>query len=58
MAISSAHWAGFVRWPGARAEALGVEIHPRFAATEEPEAIGIVTGGTGVGRDGHPKMGF
>jgi electron-transferring-flavoprotein dehydrogenase len=51
------------RWLGARAEALGVEIYPGFAATElligdKGEAVGIATGDMGVGRDGHPKAGF
>ena len=52
-----------VRWLGARAEALGVEIYPGFAATEllygdKREVVGIATGDMGVGRDGHPKTGF
>ena len=51
------------RWLGARAEALGVEIYPGFAATEllfgdKGEVVGIATGDMGVGRDGHPKPGF
>ncbi len=51
------------RWLGARAEALGVEIYPGFAATEllfgdKGEVIGIATGDLGVGRDGHAKAGF
>jgi electron-transferring-flavoprotein dehydrogenase len=51
------------RWLGARAEALGVEIYPGFAATEllysdKGEVVGIATGDMGVGRDGHPKAGF
>ena len=51
------------RWLGARAEALGVEIYPGFAATEllygdKEEVVGIATGDMGVGRDGHPKAGF
>src|SRR5271157_4184391 len=51
------------RWLGARAEALGVEIYPGFAATElligdKGEAVGVATGDMGVGRDGHPKAGF
>ena len=50
-------------WLGARAEALGVEIYPGFAATEllygdKGEVVGIATGDMGVGRDGHPKAGF
>jgi electron-transferring-flavoprotein dehydrogenase len=50
-------------WLGARAEALGVEIYPGFAATEllygdKSEVVGIATGDMGVGRDGHQKAGF
>ena len=52
-----------VGWLGARAEALGVEIYPGFAATDllygdKGEVVGIATGDMGVGRDGHPKAGF
>jgi electron-transferring-flavoprotein dehydrogenase len=52
-----------VRWLGARAEALGVEIYPGFAATEllysdKGEVVGIATGDMGVGRDGKPKASF
>jgi electron-transferring-flavoprotein dehydrogenase len=51
------------RWLGARAEALGVEIYPGFAATEllfgeRGEVVGVATGDMGVGRDGQPKAGF
>jgi electron-transferring-flavoprotein dehydrogenase len=51
------------RWLGARAEALGVEIYPGFAATEllfgdHDEVVGVATGDMGVGRDGKPKAGF
>jgi electron-transferring-flavoprotein dehydrogenase len=51
------------RWLGARAETLGVEIYPGFAATEilygdKGEAVGIATGDMGVGRDGKPKPSF
>jgi electron-transferring-flavoprotein dehydrogenase len=51
------------RFLAARAEALGVEIYPGFAATEvlfgdKGEVLGIATGDMGVGRDGHPKAGF
>jgi electron-transferring-flavoprotein dehydrogenase len=54
---------GIVRWLGARAEALGVEIYPGFAATEllygdKQEVVGVATGDMGVDRDGHPKTGF
>ena len=51
------------RWLGGRAEGLGVEIYPGFAATElliggKGEVEGIVTGDMGVGRDGKPKPSF
>jgi len=52
-----------VRWLGAKAEALGVEIYPGFAAAEliygdKGEVLGIATGDMGVGRDGKPTDGF
>jgi electron-transferring-flavoprotein dehydrogenase len=45
------------RWLAARAEALGVEIYPGFAATEvlyddQGAVIGVATGDMGVERDG------
>ena len=48
------------RWLGAKAEELGVEIYPGFAATEvlygdKGEVLGVATGDMGVGRDGKPK---
>jgi len=51
------------RWLAARAEALGVEIYPGFAAVEVlygemGEVVGIATGDMGVGRDGKPKDNF
>src|SRR3954464_11273228 len=51
------------RWLGAKAEALGVEIYPGFAAAEvlydDNGAVrGIATGDMGVGRDGKPKDSF
>lgn len=51
------------RWMGVRAEALGVEIYPGFAASElivgeHGEVVGIATGDMGVGRDGRPKSNF
>jgi electron-transferring-flavoprotein dehydrogenase len=51
------------RWLAGRAETLGVEIYPGFAATEvlfgpNGEAVGIATGDMGVGRDGKPKANF
>jgi electron-transferring-flavoprotein dehydrogenase len=47
------------RWLAARAEALGVEIYPTFAAAEvlfdEQGAVkGVATGDKGIGRDGKP----
>jgi electron-transferring-flavoprotein dehydrogenase len=45
-----------VRWLGAQAEELGVEVFPGFAATETLEengrVVGIATGDMGIGRDG------
>jgi len=45
-----------VRWLGAQAEALGVEIYPGFAAAElleeEGRIVGIATGDMGVDRSG------
>jgi len=51
------------RWLAARAEELGVEIYPGFAAAEvlydEAGAVaGVATGDMGIGRDGKPKAGF
>ena len=51
------------RFLGARAEALGVEIYPGFAASEllygeKGEVVGVATGDMGVGRDGKPKDSF
>jgi electron-transferring-flavoprotein dehydrogenase len=50
------------RYLARKAEALGVEIYPGFAATEtllENSAVaGIATGDMGVGKDGHHKSGF
>jgi electron-transferring-flavoprotein dehydrogenase len=51
------------RWLARKAEALGVEIYPGFAAAEvlydEQGAVkGIATGDMGVGRDGKPKDSF
>src|SRR5208337_4622590 len=50
-------------WLAARAEALGVEIYPGFAATEllygeKGEVVGVATGDMGIGRDGKPKPSF
>lgn len=50
------------RWLATKAEALGVEIYPGFAATEvlyDGDAVaGIATGDMGIGKDGKPKPGF
>jgi electron-transferring-flavoprotein dehydrogenase len=50
------------RYLARKAEALGVEIYPGFAAAEtlfENGAVaGIATGDMGVGKDGHHKAGF
>ena len=48
------------RWLAAKAEALGVEIYPGFAAAEvlygdKGEVLGIATGDMGVGRHGEMK---
>jgi electron-transferring-flavoprotein dehydrogenase len=47
------------RWLAQRAEALGVEIYPGFAATEvlyndAGAVIGVATGDMGIGKDGEP----
>jgi electron-transferring-flavoprotein dehydrogenase len=50
------------RYLGKKAEALGVEIYPGFAAAEvllENGAVaGVATGDMGVGKDGHSKASF
>ena len=51
------------RWLAAKAEALGVEIYPGFAATEvlfDPHdaVAGIATGDMGLAKDGHRKASF
>jgi electron-transferring-flavoprotein dehydrogenase len=50
------------RWLAQKAEALGVEIYPGFAANEvlyEGGAVaGVATGDMGVGKDGKPKDNF
>jgi electron-transferring-flavoprotein dehydrogenase len=52
-----------VRWLGAQAEELGVEIFPGFAAAEvlydEAGAVrGVATGDMGIGKDGEPTANF
>jgi electron-transferring-flavoprotein dehydrogenase len=50
------------RYLAQKAEALGVEIYPGFAAAEllfEGDAVaGVATGDMGIGKDGHQKSGF
>src|SRR4029078_9266559 len=51
------------RWLATKAEALGVEIYPGFAATEvlfdaNGTVAGIATGDMGVGKNGEPKANF
>src|SRR6476659_2301690 len=50
------------RWLATKAEALGVEIYPGFAATEiltEDGAVaGVATGDMGIGKDGAPRGDF
>jgi electron-transferring-flavoprotein dehydrogenase len=50
------------RWLATKAEALGVEIYPGFAAAEVlydgDTVVGVATGDMGVGRDGVPKDSF
>ena len=51
------------RWLATKAEALGVEIYPGFAASEvlfddNGAVAGVATGDMGVGKDGEPKSGF
>ncbi|GGE35353.1 electron transfer flavoprotein-ubiquinone oxidoreductase [Agaricicola taiwanensis] len=51
------------KWLATRAEALGVEIYPGFAANEvlydsTGNVIGVATGDMGVGRDGQPNAAY
>ncbi|HEU5019367.1 MAG TPA: electron transfer flavoprotein-ubiquinone oxidoreductase [Pseudolabrys sp.] len=51
------------RWLADKAEALGVEIYPGFAASEvlydgNGAVIGIATGDMGIGKNGEPKDSF
>ena len=51
------------RWLAGKAEALGVEIYPGFAAAEvlfdgNGSVAGIATGDMGIGKDGQPKDSF
>ena len=51
------------RWLATKAEGLGVEIYPGFAAAEvligaNGEVAGVATGDMGVAKDGHHKDGY
>ena len=51
------------RWLATKAEALGVEIYPGFAAAEvlygdNGEVVGIATGDMGIGKDGELTDGY
>ncbi|KAL5400491.1 hypothetical protein PMIN06_009487 [Paraphaeosphaeria minitans] len=52
-----------VKWLGERAEEVGVEVYPGFAASEilydhEGAVKGVATNDLGIGRDGNPKDSF
>lgn len=54
--------ANVCRWLGQKAEELGVEIYPGYAAseivyTEDGKVKGVVAGVMGIGKDGIPKNG-
>jgi electron-transferring-flavoprotein dehydrogenase len=51
------------RWLATKAESLGVDIYPGFAATEvlygaNGEVVGIATGDMGIDKEGKPKDNF
>jgi electron-transferring-flavoprotein dehydrogenase len=50
------------RWLATKAEALGVEIYPGFAATEllinDGAVAGVATGDMGIAKDGKPRSDF
>jgi len=51
------------RWLAEKAEALGVEVYPGFAAAEvlyddAGRVVGVATGDMGVGRDGKPNANY
>ncbi|CAK7224223.1 hypothetical protein SCUCBS95973_005443 [Sporothrix curviconia] len=53
----------YVSWLGARAEEVGVEVYPGFAASEvlyapDGSVCGVATNDVGIGRDGKPKDSF
>lgn len=53
----------FTKWLGERAEEIGVEVYPGFAASEvlyntDGSVKGVATNDLGIGRDGRPKENF
>ncbi|KAI8950318.1 hypothetical protein F4801DRAFT_549200 [Xylaria longipes] len=53
----------FTKWLGDRAEEVGVEVYPGFAASEvlydsDGSVKGVATNDLGIGRDGQPKDNF
>ena len=51
------------RWLGTKAEGLGVEIYPGFAAAEvlyddKGAVVGVATGDMGIGKSGEPNANF
>ena len=54
----------FCKWLGERAEEVGVEVYPGFAASEvlykldDGSVKGVATNDLGIGRDGKPKSSF
>jgi electron-transferring-flavoprotein dehydrogenase len=50
------------KWLATKAEALGVEIYPGFAAaellTEGDAVVGVATGDMGIGKNGEPRSDF
>ncbi|KAI1406164.1 hypothetical protein F4819DRAFT_287947 [Hypoxylon fuscum] len=53
----------FTKWLGERAEEIGVEVYPGFAASEvlykpDGSVLGVATNDLGIGRDGKPKDSF
>ncbi|KAK7753622.1 hypothetical protein SLS62_004480 [Diatrype stigma] len=53
----------FTKWLGERAEEVGVEVYPGFAASEviyspDGSVKGVATNDLGMGRDGKPKDSF
>ncbi|XXG95648.1 hypothetical protein Hte_001917 [Hypoxylon texense] len=53
----------FTKWLGERAEEVGVEVYPGFAASEvlykpDGSVLGVATNDLGIGRNGKPKENF